>query len=496
MSTPPLRGKRGAERRLGERLADEFVARHRVTTEEAVDFDVAEVDREVEDAERADLGATEPDEAEEGADEAEAAVRARKVARRRRPAARADGPRPRSAADRRRLPDLPSCRRCSPRLVRSATCASDLAGPTSEVPRHGRHAGLTTVPHGAKSLSRGGPRPGRRRRAAGLDRSGRRDRRPGRRGARGVAGRCRCRRGPRAADRAGVRAQRARRRRDGRPGGGARRLAIGSGADPRRERPGAPPADHRSRRPARGAANARARRPGRSRCPSPRAARPRLPAHDGGRRSGRVRPARRHRRRLPAGESLPVRIDFFGDEVDSLRRFDPTDQRTVGPATSATLLPASEFLVPRSGADALRGRLGRAASRLPERLAEDLARFDRQASEAPARSAGPGAADPARRRRPRPRCSTPHPRPRRRRCRGDLGRRGLSRDRARSSRSRHVAGPRRARRHRRGRRVPVASSRRATSRPRRGGRPARDWPTTYWAPATGSPGCSAAEPSS
>ena len=54
MSTPPLRGKRGAERRLGERLADEFVARHRVSTEETVDFDVAEVDREVEDAEVAE----------------------------------------------------------------------------------------------------------------------------------------------------------------------------------------------------------------------------------------------------------------------------------------------------------------------------------------------------------------------------------------------------------------------------------------------------------
>ena len=54
MTTPPLRGKRGAERRLGERLADEFVARHQVSTEETVDFDVAEVDREVEDAEVAE----------------------------------------------------------------------------------------------------------------------------------------------------------------------------------------------------------------------------------------------------------------------------------------------------------------------------------------------------------------------------------------------------------------------------------------------------------
>ena len=34
---------------------------------------------------------------------------------------------------------------------------------------------------------------------------------------------------------------------------------------------------------------------------------------------------------FPPSEELPVRIEFFGDEIDSLRRFDPTDQRGVGP---------------------------------------------------------------------------------------------------------------------------------------------------------------------
>ena len=47
---------------------------------------------------------------------------------------------------------------------------------------------------------------------------------------------------------------------------------------------------------------------------------------------------------------LPVRIEFFGDEIDSLRAFDPTDQRTTGRVEHATLLPASEFLLPASGA--------------------------------------------------------------------------------------------------------------------------------------------------
>ena len=40
------------------------------------------------------------------------------------------------------------------------------------------------------------------------------------------------------------------------------------------------------------------------------------------------------------------------------------------------LLPASEFLLPAGGAAAIRDRLGRAAARLPERLAADLARFE------------------------------------------------------------------------------------------------------------------------
>ncbi len=79
---------------------------------------------------------------------------------------------------------------------------------------------------------------------------------------------------------------------------------------------------------------------------------------------------------FPPSMPLPIRIEFFGDEIDSLRSFDPTDQRTVGTIESAVLLPASEFLLPAGGASAIRKRLGRAAARLPERLAADLARFD------------------------------------------------------------------------------------------------------------------------
>ncbi len=78
---------------------------------------------------------------------------------------------------------------------------------------------------------------------------------------------------------------------------------------------------------------------------------------------------------FPPSAPLPIRIDFFGDEIDSLRAFDPTDQRSVGEVPELVLLPATEFLLPDGGADTIRARLGRLAPRLPERLALDLGRF-------------------------------------------------------------------------------------------------------------------------
>ncbi|HEY6662472.1 MAG TPA: transcription-repair coupling factor [Sphingomicrobium sp.] len=48
---------------------------------------------------------------------------------------------------------------------------------------------------------------------------------------------------------------------------------------------------------------------------------------------------------FPAGEELALRLDFFGDEIDSLRRFDPADQRSTDKAEAFTLMPASEALL-------------------------------------------------------------------------------------------------------------------------------------------------------
>ena len=48
---------------------------------------------------------------------------------------------------------------------------------------------------------------------------------------------------------------------------------------------------------------------------------------------------------FPSGEEQALRLDFFGDEIESVRRFDPADQRTTGKVDGFTLLPASEALL-------------------------------------------------------------------------------------------------------------------------------------------------------
>jgi len=53
----------------------------------------------------------------------------------------------------------------------------------------------------------------------------------------------------------------------------------------------------------------------------------------------------------------PVRIEFFGDEVDSIRRFDPTSQRSLNPIDEALLLPLTETPVNEQLLGAIHTRL-------------------------------------------------------------------------------------------------------------------------------------------
>jgi transcription-repair coupling factor (superfamily II helicase) len=344
-STPPtLRGKRGRERRIGERVAADFAARHAPPTDdEALDFDVAAVDAEVEDARRA---------------------AARPPTRK----GRRDQPRKSSH----RLPDLSVL---PPLLAETGSFQTvrDRLGSAADIGRVGRHAGVVAVPHGAKSYL-----------AAALAIDERivwiaRDAEIGDRVAEELQAWL------------------------GDPG----QVAV---LDPRTalayERSELV-ADETAAR----VAALAAWRHGRARVlvASVQALLQHTIAPDdlpdeprelrvGGRLhqdallrdllhlgyspvtevAGRGEFARRGGivDVFPPSLELPIRIEFFGDEIDSLRAFDPTDQRTTDKVERAALLPASEFLLPPAGVPAIRERLGRATSRLSERLAADLARFE------------------------------------------------------------------------------------------------------------------------
>ncbi|MEW5830063.1 MAG: transcription-repair coupling factor, partial [Chloroflexota bacterium] len=47
----------------------------------------------------------------------------------------------------------------------------------------------------------------------------------------------------------------------------------------------------------------------------------------------------------PPAEKWPARLDFFGDELDTLRRFDPASQRTVDKLDSLLVTPAREYII-------------------------------------------------------------------------------------------------------------------------------------------------------
>ena len=47
----------------------------------------------------------------------------------------------------------------------------------------------------------------------------------------------------------------------------------------------------------------------------------------------------------PQSEPHPVRLEFFGDEIDTLRRFDPASQRTIEKLESVLITPAREYLL-------------------------------------------------------------------------------------------------------------------------------------------------------
>ncbi|UPW16847.1 transcription-repair coupling factor [Agarivorans sp. TSD2052] len=57
---------------------------------------------------------------------------------------------------------------------------------------------------------------------------------------------------------------------------------------------------------------------------------------------------------FPMGSLQPFRLDFFDDELDSIREFDPDTQRSAEQRTSITLLPAHEFPSDPNGIETFR----------------------------------------------------------------------------------------------------------------------------------------------
>ena len=48
----------------------------------------------------------------------------------------------------------------------------------------------------------------------------------------------------------------------------------------------------------------------------------------------------------PTASELPARIEFFGNQIESLRLFDPASQRSLEPIPSIAIVPATEVLIP------------------------------------------------------------------------------------------------------------------------------------------------------
>src|SRR4029078_6893544 len=47
---------------------------------------------------------------------------------------------------------------------------------------------------------------------------------------------------------------------------------------------------------------------------------------------------------FPAGEAQPVRLEFIGDPIESLRQYDPSTQRSVATIDQIVILPLGDVL--------------------------------------------------------------------------------------------------------------------------------------------------------
>ena len=79
---------------------------------------------------------------------------------------------------------------------------------------------------------------------------------------------------------------------------------------------------------------------------------------------------------FPMGSSQPYRIDFFDDEVDSIRAFDPDTQRSHDPVKEVRLLPAHEFPTDKNAIEGFRQRFREQfdAGRTPDSIYQQVSK--------------------------------------------------------------------------------------------------------------------------
>ena len=80
---------------------------------------------------------------------------------------------------------------------------------------------------------------------------------------------------------------------------------------------------------------------------------------------------------FPAGENLPVRLEFWGDVVESLRTFDPGTQRSLEPVDQVSIIPAQELLPAKADPAQVERAIrqldfGAGSPQLRERMEEEL----------------------------------------------------------------------------------------------------------------------------
>lgn len=79
---------------------------------------------------------------------------------------------------------------------------------------------------------------------------------------------------------------------------------------------------------------------------------------------------------FPMGRERPVRLEFFGDEIENVREFDPMSQRSLGNLDSLVVSPSRETMLPDGGDSHVTEMIERAleleASRLAPEAADNL----------------------------------------------------------------------------------------------------------------------------